>query len=133
MFRADPPTCPRITGTSTPFPPRPPRRAGACGRSGLGHNVCKRSELLVTELVANVVRHADLESHEQIELAVRDAPGGRLHVEVIDPGGGFDLDEVPPADGFDGGWGLRLLEQLSDDWGVQRADDRTCVWFEVSV
>ena len=108
--------------------------ARRCLRSlGLGHHVCKRSELLVTELVANAVRHAEVDDHEQIELAVRDVPGGRLHVEVIDHGHGFDPDAVPQEDGLDGGWGLRLLERLSDDWGVQRADDRTCVWFGVTL
>lgn len=102
---------------------------------GLNHHVCRRSELLVTELVANVVRHADVGDEDPIELAVRDVPGGRLHVEVIDRGHGFDPDEVQqessPLEG--GGWGLRLLERLSDDWGVLRADDRTCVWFEVTL
>lgn len=109
-------------------------KARRCLRSlGLNHHVCKRSELLVTELVANVVRHADVADDEQIELAVCDVPGGRLHVEVIDRGGGFDPDELPPRNGAEseGGWGLCLLDRLSDDWGVDRAEDRTRVWFEV--
>lgn len=100
---------------------------------GLGPSVCKRSELLVTELIGNVVRHAgQLDRDERIQLAVRDVPGGRLHVEVVEPGEGTDPEEAAQEEGPDGAWGLRLLERLSDDWGVRRASDRTAVWFEVA-
>ncbi len=105
----------------------------------LGHHVCKCSELLVTELVANAVRHGGLEDGDRIELAVRDVDGGRLHVEVVDPGTGFDPADLAEngrperTEAVDGGWGLRLLDRLSDDWGVRRLSDRTCVWFEVTL
>ena len=98
---------------------------------GLGPSVCKRSELLVTELVANALRHGGLDERDRIELDVRSSPSGRLHVEVLDPGNGFDPEAVRPNGDPEGGWGLRLLERLSDDWGVDRRRDRTCVWFEV--
>ncbi|HYF24584.1 MAG TPA: ATP-binding protein, partial [Baekduia sp.] len=94
----------------------------------LDHHTCKRGELLVTELVANALRHADLDEGDRIEVAVREGPGA-LHVEVVDPGRGFEPDALPgeqPDGGpSEGGWGLRLLERLSDEWGVARKGDRT--------
>jgi anti-sigma regulatory factor (Ser/Thr protein kinase) len=29
-----------------------------------------------------------------------------------------------------GGWGLRLIEQLADRWGMERSPEHTEVWFE---
>ena len=36
----------------------------------------------------------------------------------------------PPMKGSDGGYGLVLLDRLSDRWGVRR-EDGFSVWFEV--
>jgi len=51
---------------------------------------------------------------------------------VWDDGGGFDAGSpsVPPR-GAPGGYGLLLLERMSDTWGVQR-DGGFCVWFELA-
>ena len=53
-----------------------------------------------------------------------------MRVEVIDQGVGF----VPTARAKPktevGGWGLHLVETLSDRWGVHEGS--THVWFEVS-
>jgi len=85
--------------------------------------------LLVTELVSNAVRHGARESYAPIELSVVAAPH-RVRAEVIDRGSGF----IPPArsEGDDqaSGWGLHLVEQLSDRWGLQQ-NGRTVVWFEI--
>jgi len=53
-----------------------------------------------------------------------------LRIEVADAGEGFvpkprDLDRSRP-----GGWGLYLVDQLADRWGVRR-DNLSRVWFEV--
>jgi anti-sigma regulatory factor (Ser/Thr protein kinase) len=32
-----------------------------------------------------------------------------------------------------GGWGLFLVDQIADRWGVRRTPTGTCVWFELSV
>ncbi|WP_205695959.1 ATP-binding protein [Conexibacter sp. SYSU D00693] len=101
---------------------------------GLRHHACRRSELLVTELVGNAVHHAGLADGDRIEVAVEERPdAGRLHVEVSDPGPGFDPES--PADHQDGELhlGLQLLERLSDAWGVRRAEGRTRVWFELAL
>ena len=82
--------------------------------------------LLVTELVANSVRHAHAET-----LTLRVAVGRTsVLTEVIDPGPGFD-PEAAGAPRPDGGWGLFLVERLSRRWGVARDGAATRVWFEL--
>jgi anti-sigma regulatory factor (Ser/Thr protein kinase) len=88
-------------------------------------------ELLVSELATNSVRHGG--SDESGELAVDTVLLDRgVRVEVWDRGEGFEVatPAVPPR-GRPGGYGLLLLERMSDRWGVRR-DDGFCVWFELS-
>jgi anti-sigma regulatory factor (Ser/Thr protein kinase) len=82
--------------------------------------------LLVSELVTNAVRHA---GGEAVRLVVALA-GGTLRIEVHDPGSGFTLK--PPSDDplRASGWGLVLVEELADRWGVDH-HPRTRVWFEM--
>ena len=86
--------------------------------------------LLVTELVTNAVRHADAPAEEQVvlEVAVSD---DRVRVEVCDAGEGFDRAPHRPRDDAASGWGLHLVERLSDEWGIARGTG-TCVWFEMT-
>ena len=49
-----------------------------------------------------------------------------VRVEVID-GGGVALRRTAPPDG---GWGLQLVEELADRWGITQAAG-THVWFEL--
>ena len=87
-------------------------------------------ELLVSELATNSVRHAGC--GESDELAIEaDVRPDRVRVRLSDAGHGFEVGrpQAPPA-GATGGYGLVLLERLSDRWGIQR-DDGFSVWFEV--
>jgi anti-sigma regulatory factor (Ser/Thr protein kinase) len=52
-----------------------------------------------------------------------------LRVEVHDRGPGFEMRKPKPR-GSSGGYGLFLVERMSDRWGVQR-NDTTYVWFEL--
>jgi anti-sigma regulatory factor (Ser/Thr protein kinase) len=85
--------------------------------------------LLVSELVTNSVRHGRAESPEAIELSVR-ASRDRIRVEVADMGPGFEA--APRAEAHDqgSGWGLHLVETMSDRWGAERNGDMR-VWFEL--
>lgn len=85
--------------------------------------------LLVSELITNGVRHGDA-ADEAETLTLRIAADATLHVDVIDQGKGFAPDAV--ARDPIGGWGLILVEQLADRWGVTR-DGGTRVWFEMAV
>ncbi len=79
--------------------------------------------LLVSELVSNSIIHAD--EGADIEVAVTSRPG-RVRVEVSDEGPGIDPHMAESATG----WGLRLVELLSDSWGIGRPPGGR-VWFEV--
>lgn len=83
--------------------------------------------LLVSELVTNGVLHGDANGDED-SLTLSIASNAVVRVDVVDHGDGF----VPGAlrDPV-GGWGLILVEELADRWGVTR-DGETRVWFEMA-
>ncbi len=100
---------------------------------GLGRYVdddaLSRTELLVSELVTNSVRHGGLDADDPICVVI--TVGDRmLRAEVADPGAGFDPGAATPRPDQTGGYGLFLLEQLAQRWGVSR-DGGTRVWFEL--
>ena len=85
--------------------------------------------LLVSELVTNSVRHAGVAAHECVRMQVQ-VTESTVRVEVADRGEGF---EPVPRDGDrsrPGGWGLYLVDQLADRWGVAR-NHLNRVWFEI--
>jgi anti-sigma regulatory factor (Ser/Thr protein kinase) len=84
--------------------------------------------LLVSELVTNSVQHAQVAAEESIVL-VLGITAEKVRVEVRDDGPGFEPPASPPPENADKGWGLFLVEQLADAWGVE--DRRKGVWFEI--
>jgi anti-sigma regulatory factor (Ser/Thr protein kinase) len=86
-------------------------------------------QLLVSELVTNSVRHANLAPGQRIELRVTVEPG-TVRVEVEDPGPGFTPRPRRPGDRRDEGWGLYLVERIADRWGVTDGSPAV-VWFEI--
>jgi anti-sigma regulatory factor (Ser/Thr protein kinase) len=86
--------------------------------------------LVVSELVANSILHAGLSPEDRISLSVS-VSAGSVRGKVCDPGPGFEvLSEPRPRTDLSGGWGLPIVEKISDRWGVKR-DNRVCVWFEI--
>jgi anti-sigma regulatory factor (Ser/Thr protein kinase) len=81
-------------------------------------------ELLVSEIVSNAVLHGQGEITLVVWLA-----NGHVHVQVSDEGN--ELPRQQPSTGAHGGFGLRLLEQLSVDWGVDSDADGKTVWFRL--
>jgi anti-sigma regulatory factor (Ser/Thr protein kinase) len=99
---------------------------------GLGDDLSGRMRdvrLLVSELVTNAVRHANLDDGDVIVL-VLDLAEDALRVEVHDPGGGFVPTAPSPDPARPSGWGLYLVAELADRWGVD-SDESTLVWFEL--
>ena len=86
--------------------------------------------LLVSEVVTNSVKHAGAGPDESITMEVTISPDA-VRIEVRDLGEGFEPPTPSTDTEKDSGWGLFLVEQLADDWGV-RAESGTCVWFELS-
>jgi anti-sigma regulatory factor (Ser/Thr protein kinase) len=81
--------------------------------------------LLVSELITNSVKYG---GEGPVRLEITNTPE-RIRGEIVDQGVGFtpkqrdgDLSRV-------GGWGLHLVEELTDDWGTYEGS--THVWFEI--
>jgi anti-sigma regulatory factor (Ser/Thr protein kinase) len=93
----------------------------------LDEDVRHDAGLLVTELVANSVRHA---GGTRVGLAATVA-GDAVVVEVADEGPGPDVrDGVrPPDPTAEGGRGIVLVSGLAARWGV--GHDPARVWFEL--
>lgn len=88
--------------------------------------------VLVSELVTNSYRHAGLGSHDEALLTV-DVDDRRVRVQVEDPGVGFDARNVRDRSALrESGWGLTIVDRLSDRWGVIEGGT-TLVWFEVDL
>jgi anti-sigma regulatory factor (Ser/Thr protein kinase) len=106
----------------------PARARGALDQLAHGIPAARMRDvrLLVSELVTNAVRHAE---GEAVRLVVA-VSAGTLRVEVHDPGSGFAV-KAPSDDPLrSSGWGLVLVEELADRWGIDRSP-RTRVWFEM--
>jgi len=80
--------------------------------------------LLLSELVANSVRHSGCSPAEQVDILIRRIGDG-VHVEVRDPGPGKGIE---PSDLLHHS-GLRIVDTLADRWGVRHHP--TTVWFDV--
>lgn len=87
------------------------------------------ARLMVSEIVTNSLRHADLSADQSIRVRGH-LEGRRLRVEVADAGAGFAPEERSPDAAEDAGWGLFIVQKLATDWGVS-TDGGTRVWFEV--
>jgi anti-sigma regulatory factor (Ser/Thr protein kinase) len=86
--------------------------------------------LLVTELVSNAVLHGGAAGDRPVQVEFR-READRIRVEVIDPGTDFDRPPTSLNGNASGGWGLFLVDQIAERWGVSPAPAGTCVWFEV--
>ncbi len=97
------------------------------GLDRLRPEVAVNARLLVSELVANAVRHVRRDGKIGVHVAVEN---DSLHVEVVDPGTGFVPRARTAQSPLGSGWGLHLVDELSDRWGVD-ASVPTRVWFEI--
>jgi anti-sigma regulatory factor (Ser/Thr protein kinase) len=96
---------------------------------GLPHRIVEIARLLVSELVTNAVQHTHPGPEGDIGLLVI-VHDENVHVEVSDAGGSSRPAERPL--GGDGGYGLRLVHDLSTSWGVRRTAGGQSVWFELA-
>jgi anti-sigma regulatory factor (Ser/Thr protein kinase) len=85
--------------------------------------------LLLTELITNALRHGAVSSDDEIGVKA-EVTEGTVRLEVHDPGrNGVVAAREPGERG--GGYGLYLVECLTDEWGVDQRDG-TRVWAELS-
>lgn len=98
---------------------------GELRRAGVDEDRLFRVQLLATELVTNAVRHAG--SAVELTLTWREH---RIRVEARDASP--ERPSPPSVDSPTRHRGLLLLEDLSDQWGVDVQDGNgKVVWFEV--
>ena len=84
-------------------------------------------ELMVSELVTNGIRHAQT----SIQLAIQ-RTANEIRVTVTDRGGGSPRMRSPTPD-EPTGRGLRIVDMLSERWGVDQGGPGSgkAVWFTV--
>jgi len=114
-------------------------RAAADARAALTESLAGRVaaarlhdlRLLATEAVTNSVRHGGVvDETDWVKLTVS-ATRDNVRVEVRDSGAqGLPVPQPLELD-REGGFGLFLIDQLADSWGVEN-EPSLCVWFEVS-
>jgi anti-sigma regulatory factor (Ser/Thr protein kinase) len=102
------------------------RRAVEAFADDLPTDAASDVKLMVSELITNSVKYGGT---GEISLALRSAERGHLHAEVADEGGRFVPRERDRPATEVGGWGLYLVQTLSDRWGV--VEDGARVWFEI--
>jgi anti-sigma regulatory factor (Ser/Thr protein kinase) len=117
------------------FPPsaaviRTARDAAVVLAPELSEQMLDDVRLLVSELVTNSVRHAGLSTSDWVRVKVS-VGAGHVRAEVSDPGSGFEKPSTGSALS-DSGWGMYLVDQIADRWGVER-NAETRVWFEIDV
>ena len=95
--------------------------------SGRPRELIESAVLMVSELATNSIRHA-MTGFRLTIACEREA----VRIEVTDVGGGSPHLQSPGPEDLTGR-GLRIVEELSDDWGVQRSASRgKTVWFKVA-
>ena len=106
--------------------PRAARRAIETLEGTVDPSMVPNARLLASELITNSVKYGN---GGPVTLEVTSAGPEHMRVEVIDQGAGFvPVARTRPATEV-GGWGLHLVQTLSDRWGVYEGS--THVWFEI--
>ena len=118
-----------FTFPATEKTPRLARRALDGQLAYLGPDAEARMRLAMSEIVTNAIRHGQLDPDERIVVTV-DLRDTDARVAVTQPTRAeAAVDVVPRED--DGGFGLRLVDQLADAWGVEPGPPGI-VWFEIA-
>jgi len=93
----------------------------------LSPEVLEDLQLVVSELVTNSVKFGP---QRNITLSLQVGTDGLVQGEVIDQGDGERAKiEMNPEPTIEGGWGLHLVDRVSQRWGIREGS--THVWFEV--
>src|SRR4029079_16907178 len=88
-------------------------------------------QLLVTEIVANSVRHGGVGEDGEIDLRVA-ISDHRVRVEMRDTGIQADPKLRTPDLGGGGGFGMLLVSRMSERWGVEH-EPNVVMWFALAL
>jgi anti-sigma regulatory factor (Ser/Thr protein kinase) len=102
-------------------------------RDRVAASVLESARLLASELITNSVRHSGMPADEQ--LIFRIVLANRVvRVEVQDSGRGGVVAPGPADSHGGGGYGLNIVQTLSERWGLERvAAGGTRVWAQITV
>jgi anti-sigma regulatory factor (Ser/Thr protein kinase) len=87
------------------------------------------AELLLSEVVANAVLHGHCDRTE-VEATTLD---GSLIVSVTDDAPMTELAVRTRTSALEGGWGLFLIEEIAESWGLLPRSLGKAVWFQLSI
>lgn len=120
------PVVPQVTIPRDPRAPTLARRAVEQLCPQLAGDVAPDVKLLVSEIVTNSVKYG---GEGDVTLLLDSDDPLHVRIEVVDQGHGFEpVQRTRPMTDV-GGWGLHLVEALSERWGVEEGS--THVWFEI--
>ena len=115
-----------LTLPKDPIAPGKARHALDGLDDGLPQEVAERFKLVVSELVTNAVIHAPRGAEIRLEARLS---MDELRVAVVQPGPMFEPVIGEPGPGQESGWGLHLVSNLADRWGVI-GNEGVTVWCE---
>nr|WP_325048310.1 ATP-binding protein [Intrasporangium calvum] len=92
--------------------------------------VVEEAEIVVSELVANAIRHAKPLADGAIRVHWK-VKNNVVEVEVTDGGGPTVPRPAPPTTWGPGGRGLRIVRSLAHEWGVLDEPNGRTVWASV--
>jgi anti-sigma regulatory factor (Ser/Thr protein kinase) len=96
-------------------------------------SVFRDAQLLVSELVTNSVCHSGVPAGSEVIVSV-DLTPGMVRLDVEDPGHAGTVALRAPEAGSGGGYGLNLVQALSERWGMERvAEGGTRVWAQLAL
>jgi len=115
----------RLAPDTTELPPARRRVRATLAGWGLSDPAAS-VELAMSELVTNALLHG--EGGIDVTVEVR---GDQVWLSVGDEGFGPEpIGLREPSSTGSGGWGLRVVDGLSDSWGAHRVPGHTVVWME---
>jgi len=94
---------------------------------GVDPVVVDESEIVISELVTNAVRHAKplADGKIRVSWSVR---GSVVEIDVTDGGGPTSPRPAPRSVWSAGGRGLRIVGSLAHEWGVRENKTSSTVW-----
>ncbi len=93
---------------------------------GQSSDVVDAAELMVSELATNCVQHAQTDF--EITIRARD----QVRIEVRDTNHGQPQVQSPPPQA-PSGRGLRIVQEISDEWGIIPSSNGKTVWFALNL